>query len=372
MVMIEDKLLPELRLVRLALADASAKLGSHRNAAVHRALAGIERSLRRPLRLAILGEGNSGKSLLINYLLRHQVLPSGGFSGDSTELLIRHADEPSVHSVRGEGNRNRLTSRAFGRLVKPENRMMGGGAPAVIYDATSTRKPSSLGGGAPGSLILSNVTSHGAPARLIEVGLPLDFLKKVEFIEVRGFPGENPSSPSVRAFRQVDLTIWCTLATQAWKETEVVAWKRIPEVHRRSALMLVTYKDAIRHGKDDAKLTARLRHATASLFGEVVLVSLRDAVQSLLLADGEDAGRMRMESNVGAAENALIDMIRQCQTRRLQKAARMLHNLAARIVRSEPGGRGAAMTRDIAMRLDRLAKEFFHASPSISLSVRAA
>ncbi len=367
--MTEDSPLSELRSIRLALGKIGGRAGA-RFAPVHLTLAHIERGLSRPVRLAVLGDQNSGKSLLINYLLKHQVLPSGGFAGEGTQLLIRYAGESSVHAVRPDGTRNRLTSKAFGRLAKPEMR----GAPpssAVIYDARNSKGPGAQRSPGPAHLIFPSRPEVQAPSRLIEIGLPLGFLQRVEIVEVRACPEGPANHPSNRAFRQVDMAIWCTLATQAWKESEAASWKRIPAGRRKSALMLVTYKDAIRHGKDEAKITARLRHEGSGLFDHVVLVSLRDAIQSLLVSDREEARQLHRESNVEAAESAITGLIRSWQTRRFQKTARLLRRLAARVAVGRPEQGGSA-NHELASILNRLAADFSSAAPSISLENKAA
>jgi hypothetical protein len=365
---VEDGLISELRAIRFALASSSGRRIARPHLPLFRALERVEQCFKRPLRLAVLGEGNSGKSLLINYLLKHHVLPAGGFTGENTAILIRYAREPAVFSIGSDGHRNRLTSKAFGLLVKPENRVLPS-TPAVIYDAALS--PASRTGASAASMIFPAPKRYRPQVRLIEVGLPIDVLKRVEIVEVRNYPEAEPTSPAARVFRDVGLTIWCTLATQAWKETEVLAWKRVPELHRKGALMLVTYKDAIRHAKDEAKITARLKHAASSLFDDVALVSLRDAIQSLISADDSEGARLRAESNVDGAESAIVTMIRNWQMRRLQKASRIIRMIASRLA-GAASGLNVKACRELAIRLERLAAEFRHASPSISLADQAA
>jgi hypothetical protein len=316
-----------------------------------------------------MGEENSGKSLLINYLLKHQVLPSGAFAGENTQLLIRHAAEASVHAVGADGSRNRLTSKGFGRLVKPGTRPPAPNA-GVIYDATRPQRAShasliaaGLSGGPP--------AARQAPMKLIEVGLPLGFLRRVEIIEARGFPNGPASAASSRAFSQVDLSIWCTLATQAWKESEVAAWKRIPPGRRKLALMLVTYKDAIRRAADESRIAARLRQVTSGLFDDVVILSLHEALQSLLTSDEEAARALHHKSNIESAEKAMTGLIEAWQRQRLQKAGRLLRRLAESLGGPGPSASGGRSVQ-LAERLAALAAEFLNASPSISLTEKAA
>ena len=365
----EDSLLVELGSIRDALGWANLTSRAPAARAAVRAVSRLQDAVARPVRIAVMGEQNSGKSLLINYLLKHQVLPSGSFAGESTQLLIRHAPEASVHAVGADGSRNRLTSKAFGRLIKPD--MPGAGpGPGVIYDATRPARSAAYTSLIAAGLAGGPLPGRQAPTKLIEIGLPLDFLRRAEIIEVRSFPAGQASAPSARAFRRVDLAIWCTLATQAWKETEVAAWKRIPPGRRKLALMLVTYKDAIRRAHDETRIAARLRQATTGLFDEVVIVSLSQALQSLLTSDEDAARNLHHKSNVDAAEKSIARLIEAWQRRRLQKAGRLLGRLAERL--SGLDGGAAGTTQQLAARLGALAADFLNASPSISLTERAA
>jgi hypothetical protein len=222
----------------------------------------------------------------------------------------------------------------------------------------------------PSDLIAGPRKLHRTPLRLIEIGLPLPFLRRLEIVEARESPEGGVSSPSRRAFRPVDLSIWCTLATQAWKETEAAAFRRISAANRKAALMLVTYKDAVRSGRDEDKIIARLRHAGAKLFDTVVLVSLRDALQSLLTPDVEAARRLYADSNMEAAEAAIRTMIEGRQQRRYRKAAALLRHASDRLAAHARQAGGAGL--DLPARLNRLAEAFFDASPSIALADRAA
>ena len=365
----EDNLLVELGSIRDALSSAKALPGGRAVRSASRAVCRLYDAVARPIRIAVMGEENSGKSLLINYLLKHQVLPSGVFAGENTQLLIRHAPDASVHAISADGSRNRLTSKAFGRLVKPDALPSAPHAGA-IYDSTRPQRSANASLMAAG-LSGSQPRAQQAPIKLIEVGLPLGFLRRVEIIEVRSFPTERAGAASNRAFSQVDLSIWCTLATQAWKETEVAAWKSIPPGRRKLALMLVTYKDAIRRAADEARITARLSQVTSGLFDEVVLLSLHEALQSLLTSDEETARALHHRSNVESAEKAIASMIETWQRQRLQKAGRLLYRLAGNLGGTE-GDAAGGRTMQLAQRLGLLAAEFLNASPSISLTDKAA
>jgi hypothetical protein len=101
----------------------------------------------------------------------------------------------------------------------------------------------------------------------------------------------------------------------------------------------------------------------------MVLVSLRDAIQALLAADPEERQRLHQDSNIEAAEAAMTALIRVWQTRRYDKAARLLRKLAAHLAVTHPGQ--GAPAQELAASLSRLAAGFADA-PSISLEDKAA
>src|SRR5258708_17918093 len=65
-------------------------------------------------------------------------------------------------------------------------------------------------------------------------------------------PPRSTLFPYTTLFRShaVDLAIWCTLSTQAWKESERVAWEQIPARLRSRGLLVATHSDLLRNGSD--------------------------------------------------------------------------------------------------------------------------
>ena len=332
-----------------------------------RCVKAIEWHLARPVRIAVLGEENSGKSLFLNYLLEHQILPASRFSPDETEILIRYAPEPSVYVVSKEGHRARLTSHAFGALSKADARPKPRSS-NIIYQASG---PSS--GGSEAARMFAKPGGSNPPSRLIDVGLPIEMLRDIEMIEVRSMPDAKTATPASLAFRQVDIAIWCTLATQAWKETEAISWRSIPPARRQLALMLVTYKDAIHDRQDEIKILERLYRATPGMFKDILLVSFKDAVAALLEADEEKARELKNDSNVEAITRTLVLMVQDRKAQRLRKASRLLRTVAAMIAQyGESDAKLDRKRRAAAERLDQLADVLLDIAPSVSLKVEAA
>jgi hypothetical protein len=320
-------------------------------ARARRALAGIEAYLRRPLRVAVLGEQNSGKSSLINMLLRAEVVPAGVLAGMRAHLLLRHGPETAVMAVAADGTRARLTSRALARMAVPEIRAAAGGSP-VIYSAAergASAKPA-----APALAPARGAAQPAADtARLVELILPHPFLQRAELLESRLYPPGSENSVLRRAFRPIDMAVWCTLATQAWKETEREAWQRFPPSLGRDALLVVTYKDALANAKEEARLMSRLRRDAGPFFAGMLTVSARRAMEALgASGQGKIADAPRWERSAAAAfEAALDEALKGLHRRRLAKAAGLLLRLAARLPESPAQSRSGT----VAGQFERLA-----------------
>src|SRR5262245_37603129 len=73
-----------------------------------RALRRIEARLDRPLRLALIGEFNSGKSSLANLLARTETLPTAVVSNTRIPTLLSYARDPKICAMDDHGRRELL------------------------------------------------------------------------------------------------------------------------------------------------------------------------------------------------------------------------------------------------------------------------
>lgn len=349
-----DALLSELNALSRDVALASALGGDRGWRSVASALVRIGSCVTRPARLAVFGEEKTGKSSFINFLLKRQAVPSGGLPGQGTYLLVQFAREPAMYAVAPDGSKTRLTSKAVSRITacEPETSKP---LTNVIYDATNPSRPSLHAGTVAANLLGGGPAAHSDGGRLIELGLPQPILREVELMEARDYPWDRVAPPVTRAFRFVDIAIWCTLSTQAWKETERAAWRAIPAGHRRLAALVITYKDAVRNAKDEEKILARLWNEARGVFNSVVLVSLRDALTAELVPDAAEAARLREVANAAQVEEAVSALTRDWRRQRAEKAARILSRIATRLrqaaARSGSGGSGG---RGFAQRLEQI------------------
>jgi hypothetical protein len=214
------------RNARLRLENAGAGLA--RLAPAIRALRHIEAQLLRPLRLAVLGEFNSGKSTLANLMVGNAPLPTLQISNTRIPTLLHYESDPVVTAV---------SRRGISQALSPTTREM---PPDTIR---------------------------------IHVGLPIPHLRACEIVDFPGFADPWLTYGILDISRHpVDAAIWCTFSTQAWKESESTAWRILPARIRANGLLAVTNQDLL---MDDQipKVMARIQNVAGSDFKQFALLS---------------------------------------------------------------------------------------------------
>ena len=247
-----------------------------------RALRRTQQRLDRPLRLAVCGESNSGKSSLANLLGRIESLPTAAISNTRIPTLIYHASEPQiwvVHGAPGQRTRVRADPQAL---------------PRSIFR--------------------------------LEVGLPSPRLRAVEILDCPGLAGPEQIDLAVHA---VDAALWCTVSIQAWKESERIAWSRLPARLRSSGLLVATHADLVLDDQDRDKLLTRLRRECGSMFRDVILVATIDAL-ALVQQNGETSQLRNAWHATGAdmLETALSMLIDDARDQRANSALRVAGRIA--------------------------------------------
>jgi hypothetical protein len=244
-----------------------------------RALRRTQQRLDRPLRLAICGESNSGKSSLANLLGRIESLPTAAISNTRIPTLIYYAHEPQIWVVHGAAGRR----------------------------ARVRANPNAL----PRSIFR------------LEVGLPSARLRAVEILDCPGL-----ADPGQIVSHAVDAALWCTVCIQAWKESERVAWSRLPARLRSCGLLVATHADLLPDDRDRDKLLTRLRGECGSMFRDMIPVATIDALA--LVQEGENAPVPSAWHATGAdmLEAALSALMDDARDQRANSALRVTGRIA--------------------------------------------
>jgi Dynamin family len=138
----------------------------------------------------------------------------------------------------------------------------------------------------------------------VRIFMKSDILRYCDLIDMPGI--SDPSmSPEVweRMAHLADGVLWCTHATQAWRQSESGVWNSFPSDMRRNSLLLITRFDKIHGDKDKAKVLKRVTQEVEGLFAEVFPVSLLKAMNA-----GDDEEKW-IDSGAHAFTSALFEIV---------------------------------------------------------------
>ena len=138
----------------------------------------------------------------------------------------------------------------------------------------------------------------------VRIFMKSDILRYCDLIDMPGI--SDPSmSPEVweRMAHLADGVLWCTHATQAWRQSESGVWNGFPQEMRRNSLLLITRFDKINSDADRAKVLKRVTQEVGDLFSQVIPVSLLKAMNA-----GDDETKW-IESGAHAFSTALFDIV---------------------------------------------------------------
>jgi dynamin family protein len=294
------EILGELKRARVEL-EVSASAAMTLSPAI-RALKRTEVRLGRPLRVAIVGEFNSGKSSLANLLARVDSLPTAVISNTRIPTLLYQARKPEVWAVHLDGRRLSLRT---------------------------------------------NYPLSGQSILRLEVGLPSPRLGAVQILDLPGLADPRfDESLADLATHHVDAALWCTVGTQAWKESEREAWEQLPARLRGRGLLVATHSDLLRSTIDREKLLSRLRREAGPSFTGIVLVSTTAAL-AMMGGDREgSAAAIWKESGADALDMLLDELLQSVRKQRkeaaLEVTGRIAHHTLARLEKqTAPASTGA-------------------------------
>jgi GTPase Era involved in 16S rRNA processing len=203
-------------------------------------------SKRRPVRVAVLGEFNSGKTTLLNALVGATVLPASFITHTAYPTVLRFAPRPT------------LSAEIAGRRRV-----------AFAWED------------------LDGTPSHDI--HRLHIGMPLDRLRTLLAIDTPGLGLCDPVAEerTIRACRGADLIIWCTPAMQAWKASEQQVWMSFPRSVRRRGILAVTFMDALNSPGDAARVMARLQADAGDVFTRIITTATQ-GVDEMLGAETSD------------------------------------------------------------------------------------
>lgn len=225
-------------------------------------MTGDEMQTRKP-RIAIMGEFSAGKSTLSNLLLGTRALPEKVTATRLPPVWITAGiEEPSRIGIDGEEYPVSLD-----RLED------------VPLDET----------------------------HYIKLSFVAEILDRCDLIDFPGISDPNMASEVwERMLDEVDGVLWCTHATQAWRQSEAAVWGMIPEDVRRNSLLLITRFDKLTNDNDKMRVRTRVARETAGQFAAICPVSL---TRALAAGDNEELWHASGAASLYTALDVIIDRI---------------------------------------------------------------
>ncbi|MEM9585209.1 MAG: dynamin family protein [Pseudomonadota bacterium] len=213
-------------------------------------------------RIALMGEFSSGKSTLSNLMLGARPLPEKVTATRVSPVWMSHGTQP-----------------------------------AYRIDVNGTEEPVD---------IKQLETIDVDATRVIRLFFEADILEVCDLIDFPGISDPNMSSDVwQRMMDEVDAVLWCTHATQAWRQSESAVWDSVPDAVRQRSVLLVTKFDKLITERDRYRVLARLKKEAGNKFNALFPISLTRA-----LAAGDDYEAFNA-SGGGAFLEHLIEMIEE-------------------------------------------------------------
>jgi hypothetical protein len=209
----------------------------HLMAGMEEQMAG-SRSLRPVPRLVLCGEFSAGKSSIVNLLLGCDMLPTAVLPSTRRPTFLRYAPDLRVEAILEKGEREPVASDAIGTMVRED-------------------------------------------IRHFEIGMPSAALRHIEVLDTPGFadPFHDPGR-TLDVIESADICVWCTLATQAWRESERQTWLSLPARFRTSGILVVTHIDTLAHAGEHERVRTRLQREAGDLFRDIVFLAVPDALRA--------------------------------------------------------------------------------------------
>ena len=138
----------------------------------------------------------------------------------------------------------------------------------------------------------------------IRLAFEAEILDHCDLVDFPGISDPNMSSEIwERMLGEVDGVLWCTHATQAWRQSEAAVWDMIPDHIRQNSLLLVTRFDKLINDNDRKRVLARVAKETGGRFAGIYPISLTQALAA------EEGGELWETSGAHAFYAALAGMI---------------------------------------------------------------
>ena len=141
-----------------------------------------------------------------------------------------------------------------------------------------------------------------------------DRLADFDLIDMPGISDPNMAADVwQRVIHHADVVIWCSHATQAWRQSEAAVWSTMPKDFYERSLLLLTRMDKILSERDQGRVIKRVESETKGLFRKVLPVSL---IRALEAEEGSEVWNNCGATDLVALLNTLVSEVGNSGARR--------------------------------------------------------
>lgn len=182
-----------------------------------------------PLRVVIAGEVNSGKSALINAIARENIMPSFFGHDWRPAMIATYSPEAYIELRYQDGSAKRVS--------KPE-------------DIES-----------PDGIVMCHI------------GCAQPHLRQLMLIEIPFYHDGEVQDGALALMASADVTIWTTIASQAWRLSEKSILDALESHDRNRAILAVSRADKLRSQNDWERVRGRMHDETGDYFSAVTYLA---------------------------------------------------------------------------------------------------
>ena len=211
-------------------------------------------------RIALLGEFSAGKSTLVNLLMKAEKSPVRVTATQVPPIWYSHGTGQPIHIAR-DGTETELDSDDLTDLPLDDT-------------------------------------------RAVRVFVETDILELCDLIDMPGSSDPN-MTPDIwdAMLPQADGAIWCSPATQAWRQSEAAIWDEVPPKLHRKSVLLLTRIDKVRSIEDRIRVHTRVHREAGQYFRGIYPVSLLQA------QDADDDPDLWREAGMADFSDKLLEIV---------------------------------------------------------------
>ena len=211
-------------------------------------------------RIALMGEFSAGKSTLANLMIGADSLPMQVIASQIPPVWITYGTGTPVH-VDTDGNETPCRLEDFSRCS---------------IETT----------------------------RYIRIFCTEEILQMCDLIDMPGVSDPNMTADVwQRMIPYCDGVIWCTPATQAWRQSEAAVWDQLADRLAAHSILLMTRADMLITDRDRQRVLRRVRDETEGKFSTCLLISL------LMARDAEADPELWMKSGADPFVSAFLSIL---------------------------------------------------------------